>query len=283
VVSFKELANLLPRLPEWNPVHATPRSFEVLSILGPFLSRSSVFSDVDPIIASTYFPNSNSFGEYITNVEGSHIGNRNASDVKSAMNALRDLFSMAKSSLSKIVLDIIKSGPDGKEGVLSLFGKILELNVDRGKMQMDPRQVATHGFMHNLAHICLSLCDPILDFKYSKLPLINDNYLYFERLDVSEETRINADKAQVDKYVEKFNSTDKQPVNFITEIFFMTISYHHYGILSTIRYFNSMHKQLSKMMEQLNKLRQDQMNGAWSGPMEGVYISHFKKFQVYST
>jgi ubiquitin conjugation factor E4 B len=146
---------------------------------------------------------------------------------------------------------------------------------------MDVRQVSTHGFMFNLTHVCLSLCDPILDFKFSKLLLINDNYLdQFDRFDVTEETRINTDKSTLEEYIKNIKNSNGNAPNFVSDIFFITIASHHFGVMSIIRHFHNMNKQIEKMVEQLEKLKKDQLNGQWEGPMQNIYMNHFQKFQV---
>jgi ubiquitin conjugation factor E4 B len=129
LISFKDIANQLPLLPDWIPAHAAGRTFEVFSALGPFLSRTSVFPDADPAIAQIYFPAGNGY-------DGSPLGGRNRADVESGSNSLRDLFSSICSQLSKILGSLVRAGPEAKEGILAYFAQALILNKDRGKMQV---------------------------------------------------------------------------------------------------------------------------------------------------
>ena len=69
-------------------------------------------------------------------VEGSLLGARNRADVESAKSTLRDIFALVQGHLSKIVLSIIKSGAEGKEGILQYFAHVLKMNLDRGKLQV---------------------------------------------------------------------------------------------------------------------------------------------------
>lgn len=122
-----------------------------------------------------------------------------------------------------------------------------------------------------------------MDARFSKLHLVNDNFFFLsDRVDVSEDTRINADKTVVEEYAAMVSKTseDGQPLNFVSEIFFLALAYHHYGVLSTIRYDGNLAKQLKKMKEQVDKLREDEQRGAWEGPMKMAYMNQFKNFQV---
>jgi ubiquitin conjugation factor E4 B len=80
----------LAQLPDWNPDYVTARSMEMLTILGPFMSRLSIFPDSDPNLPLQYFGSSG----YV--MDGTYdavtgVGGRNHADVKSAQKALRDL------------------------------------------------------------------------------------------------------------------------------------------------------------------------------------------------
>jgi ubiquitin conjugation factor E4 B len=148
---------------------------------------------------------------------------------------------------------------------------------------MDVRQVSTNGFIHNLQHVCLGLCDPFLDPKFSKHTLISDTYLFSSssRIDITEDTRVVADKSTADEYAqEQAKAINQTSPNFITEMFFLTTAYHHYGVLSSIRYDGNLGKQLQKMKEQAERLKADHDRGAWEGPMKPVYVNQFKNFQV---
>jgi ubiquitin conjugation factor E4 B len=136
--------------------------------------------------------------------------------------------------------------------------------------------------MYNILHVCLSLCDPILDHRYSKQHLIHDHYLLLSsRLDVSDDTRINADKTAVDEFIKTIPSSPS--FNFVTEIFYMTLAYHHYGALSIIRHSGNMTKHIQRMKEQLDKLISDRDRGAFDGPMKVLFEERLRKFQVITS
>lgn len=119
-----------------------------------------------------------------------------------------------------IINNIVRSSPQAREAILSYFAHILQLNVKRAQMQVDPLTVASEGFMHNIAAILLSFCEPFMDVKASKVRCLS-RYVkvmdvdilfmqidkidptYFRtsrRLDVTEDTKVTADKEQSDRY-----------------------------------------------------------------------------------
>ena len=77
-------------MPDWNPNFANARTIEIMSILGPFLSRTSIFPDTDPTLAEKYFPSFDVGGPDSFDARGTSIGARNYDAVKTAMASLRD-------------------------------------------------------------------------------------------------------------------------------------------------------------------------------------------------
>ncbi|KAH6571477.1 hypothetical protein BASA50_000657 [Batrachochytrium salamandrivorans] len=269
LVSFKPMANLISQLPDWNPDYTNARTIEVLPIMGPFFSRTGIFPDSDSEIPAKYFASLNPFGDDMFDQRGLSIGARNNADVQTAMNGLRDLSQIIHNDLFTILMSFAKAGNLAKEAVLSFISRVIKLNDSRGKMQVDRRQVSTDGFMYNLLHVCLKLCDPIMDSSFSKLSIIDQTYpTHTSRLDFTETTRILADKGAVDAHILQWRldhaESDPAAPNFVTEIFFLTLAIHHYGILSTMRYYAGFVKELDEMRKQANKFKAVRDSGAWT-------------------
>ncbi|KAJ3297362.1 hypothetical protein HDU76_006628, partial [Blyttiomyces sp. JEL0837] len=119
LLTYKPIALLITELPNWCPSSLTARTMEVLTILGPFLARSSVFPDPEGKIATTYFASSNPFGESgnVDN-EGSSLGSRNYADVKSAQSSLRDMVATVQTALHNLFMTLIKTSPQSRDKVL---------------------------------------------------------------------------------------------------------------------------------------------------------------------
>lgn len=117
---------------------------------------------------------------------------------------------------------------------------------------MNRLEVSTDGFMHNLTQVCKKLCEPIMDIQFSKINLIDSTYfLHSDRIEISEETRINVDQVGCQEIRKKWNEeTPTKPTpNFVTEIFFLTVAFHHFGLLSTMRYYKNFCKELEDMQK----------------------------------
>lgn len=107
-------------------------------------------------------------------------------------------------------------------------------------MQVDPKEVASDGFMMNVTVVLDCLCEPFMDSTFSKIDRIDVGYFRRSpRVDIKEETKLNADQSQSDSfYSQKIDGTS----NFISEVFFLTLAAHHYGSEAT----NSKLKNLEK-------------------------------------
>lgn len=104
-------------------------------------------------------------------------------------------------------------------------------NHKRRAIQVDPKEVASDGFMMNITVILDHLCEPFMDSTFSKVDRIDVGYFRRNpRVDIKEETKLNADQAESDEfYSQKVDGT----TNFITDIFFLTLAAHHYGSEAT--------------------------------------------------
>lgn len=96
---------------------------------------------------------------------------------------------------------IVRADAGSRDNLLQYFGHIIKLNEKRAQMQVDIQTVSSDGFMHNIAAVLLSFCDPFLDLRASKIDKIDPTYFSTnKRLDISEYTKINATKEQSDHY-----------------------------------------------------------------------------------
>ncbi|KAJ3199319.1 hypothetical protein HDU67_002909, partial [Dinochytrium kinnereticum] len=270
LLSFKEITAWIVKSRLWMPSNTSAKLFEETSMLGPFLSRTACLSDSEGKVAETYFASSNAFAELDDgqDQDGFSLGARNLGDVKSAMTSLRNMIAIVQSSLHGLVMPIIKTSPDAREAVLNFISKAIELNYARGKMQVDRTQISTDGFMFNLYKLTLKLTDPVIDPNFSKIHLIDPRFFLTPTVRlpmISGTTMISAD-------TEAFESCKSataailggKTMNFVTDVFFLTLSAHHYGFLSICRFYGSFIKQISDLRKEINRLRAERDSGVWN-------------------
>ncbi|KAI8591732.1 ubiquitin elongating factor core-domain-containing protein [Geranomyces variabilis] len=283
LISFQPIAATLPSLLIWNP-SAAPKTIELLSFLGPFFSRVSSFPDADPAVAEHHFGSGNAFAEGTNRMsDGFLIGTRNAGNVKAAMTSLRGLMEKTQARLHDIVMSIIKASPAAREGVLQYFATAVNINRKRGRMQVDPREVSSDGYIYNLMQVGLRLADPLMDLKYSKLHLIDPDYFnYSSRVDIADDTRINADKKHYEQYTNEWKSRNPNPpaAHFVADVFFLTLALHHYGLISIIRTSGQQTKHIEELRKHVSKLKAERDSGAWPPQARVVNETMLKRFEV---
>ncbi|KAB8288858.1 hypothetical protein EYC80_010761 [Monilinia laxa] len=134
-----------------------------------------------------------------------------------------------------------------KNKTLDWFAYIVNQNHKRRALQVDPKEVSSDGFMHNVTVVLDGLCEPFMDTTFSKISKIDIDYLRRDpRVDIKDETKLNADEKASEKYYEaNVGGTS----NFISEVFFLTLAAHHYGSEA----LNATHKTLEKDIKYIQK------------------------------
>ncbi|THH28275.1 hypothetical protein EUX98_g5915 [Antrodiella citrinella] len=247
LVSIKGVANMIPRLPAWNPEGESVKAnnFEFVSLLGPLL-RLGVFQREWPSIAKAYF----------TKTEG-----RPSSDEESATASLRGTLKSLQSSLFQIFNALVRASPESREAVLQYFARIIALNDKRAGKYIEAETVASDSFMVNVQAILLRFCEPFMDANYTKIDRIDINYFnQSNRINIAEETRVNATSEEAEKWRKENSSTNSAPPNFITEIFYLTLAMNHFGYQKTISSFEELVKQADDMARHREELEGD---GSW--------------------
>ncbi|KAH9841644.1 ubiquitin elongating factor core-domain-containing protein [Rhodofomes roseus] len=255
LVNIKSIAVMITRLQFWNP-EATPVTFERVSLLGPLL-RLGVFDREWPAIANTYY---------------SKPKDRSQADIGSSTASLRGTLKSLQSSLFNILNALVRASPDSREAVLQYFARVVSLNVRRAGMQVDPDTVASDCFMVNLQAILLRFCEPFMDANYTKIDRIDPAYYaHSSRIDLKEETRINATSEVAEQWRQKNESAAAAPPNFISDIFYLTLATNHYGYQKTISTFEDLARQYDEMNRHLEVLEGD---GSWRGSPLQARVEH---------
>ncbi|KAI8081622.1 ubiquitin elongating factor core-domain-containing protein [Halteromyces radiatus] len=258
----KTVAASLTTFPDFDPQNALASNIEQLSLLGPFFSLSA-YPDSAPDVGEKYFQ---------------HSEDRNQADLNSAMNGLRGTMRNLERSLFTLSNSIVRSGTEPRELLLNYFGHILKLNEKRAQMQVDPRTVASGGFMRNVCTTLLAFCEPFLDIRASKIDKIDTTYFRTSnRIDVKKDTKINADELQSDAYYNAVQPTTNH--NFITEIFYLTLTFLHCGPIRSFVNFNHFIREYGELKKQCDKAQEDAAQSANSpqGVIQDYVAKQLKK------
>ncbi|KAI9339915.1 ubiquitin elongating factor core-domain-containing protein [Obelidium mucronatum] len=287
LVSNKAIASVLISMPNYLPPNTAARTFELLTILGPYFAKPCVFNDEQGKVGQTYFASGNAFAETSNHDrEGQDIGSRNFGDVESAMTNLRGTISAVQTSLHGLAMSLIKSGPTFREAVLKFFAEAITVNHARGRMQVDPKTVGTDGFLFNIGKVCLQLADPIMDPNFSKIHLIEP--FHFLRASPRlpqppSTTMMNADDEFLasQRQIWAAQNANVAPANFVTDVFVLTLGSLHLGYLSSVRQFQDFVKRLGEIQKEITRMKQDRDSGAWAtAPDRALKEMTLKRYQT---
>jgi len=196
--------------------------------------------------------------------------------IANSQNALRMTLRQHQTDLLDIVNHIIRSSKEAREKILDWFGTSVNTNHKRGGYQVDAATVSSDGFMINVT-VCLDqLCEPFMDATFSKIDRIDVEYLLRKpRIDIKEETKINADQQASDEY---YSIELEGQSNFISEVFFLNLAAHHYGSEATNSKLIQLEKDLKYMEKQVVLIEADRPNFA-NNPMQlALFERQLKKF-----
>lgn len=178
------------------------------TLLGPFFR----LSPLQPEVIKSYFPGPRSLDK---------------TRISNAQDSLRMVLRAHQDDLFVVANAFIRAGVDTRNRTLDWFAYIMNTNHKRRAMQVDQREVASDGFMVNITAIMDRFCEPFMDNDFSKVDKIDVRYFKrHPRVDISDETKFNADQAAADKY---YGEKEEGESNFISEAFFLALAAHHYG------------------------------------------------------
>ena len=212
-------------------------SSETNTILGPFFR----ISPLQPEVTKSYFASPRSI---------------DPGAVKSSQSALQMTLHTHQAELLTIINSFVRASTEARNRTLDWFAFIMNSNHKRRAMHVDPRHVASDGFMINITAILDRLCDPFMDSTFSKVSKIDIDYLRRNpRVDISDETKLNADQAKSDSF---YNKKAEGTSNFISDVFFLTLAAHHYGSEATNSKLRDLDKDI-KRYERSVKMIEDEM------------------------
>lgn len=215
-------------------------SSELQTILGPFFRISPLQTEV----TKSYFSGPRTID----------VGHK-----QSAQTALQMTLKAHQGDLTAIINAFVRV-KDARSKVLDWFAFIFNTNHKRRALQVKPDEVASDGFMVNVTAVLDQLCQPFMDSTFSKVSKIDVDYLRRNpRVDMSDETKLNADQATAEAFYGRKLDGES---NFISEIFFLTLAAHHYGLGATNSKLKDLDREIKhvegvikQIEEQLGKLQ----------------------------
>ena len=240
------------------PDNVTAATFEADTLLGSLFQ----ISPLQEPVTTNYF---------------SSPKTKDKNSISQAQSALRLTLRTHQQELLDIINHIIKTGKEPRERTLDWFAKCVNLNHKRRALQVDRKTVSSDGFMVNVT-VCLDqLCEPFMDATFSKIDRIDVDYLRRSpRIDIEEETKLNADQKRSDEF---YSNPASGQSNFISEIFFLTLAAHHYGTEAANHTLSQMEKDLKHMEKQVATLEADRPKFARNPAQLAIFERALNKYK----
>lgn len=233
IVRYNPLINALVESPLFLPPHVTAADVETSTLLGPFFA----ISPLQPSVPGNFFANPKTLEKGF---------------IISSSRAIRMTLQTHQNDIHDIVDHIIKSGREPREKLLDWFSVCVNTNHKRRAMNPDPKAISSDGFMINVAACLDQLCEPFMDATFSKIDRIDVDYLRrTPRVEIKEETKLNADQNTADKFYCRFVEGKS---NFISEVFFLAMAAHQYGSGAASTTLASLEKEIKRMEKYLEEL-----------------------------
>ncbi|SCU81226.1 LAME_0B06106g1_1 [Lachancea meyersii CBS 8951] len=238
-VSFKPVAAIVTKVSGFfADYNVKPNQFEKVTILGPILTLS-------PLNASVALHN------YGDNLE------RSQQQTNFIHESLQTEHKMILDRLFYIIDKIVRGSSDSRTDLLTYFAQIINKNHLRRGDHANANKLASNAFVTNIALLLVRFSQPFLDVSFKKVDKIDVNYFNNLNLilDLSSETRMNSDFKEADEFYDKNKKSEENKPNFISDCFFLTLSYLHYGIGGAILYEEKVTPQVRRMREELARIK----------------------------
>ncbi|RYN96728.1 Ubiquitin conjugation factor [Alternaria tenuissima] len=256
-VRFPPLVAALAQSETFLPANIEAQHIETHSFLGPFFRLSPMQAEV----AMNYFAGSSAVDKGL---------------IANAQRAVRMTLQTHQEELLDITNTFIKN-KESREKMLDWLALTVNKNHMRRAMQVDKKKVSSDGFMVNVTVILDRLCEPFMDATFAKIDRIDIDYLRRSpRVDIQDETKINADQKTSDEfYSTKASGTN----NFISEVFFLTVAAHHYGLEAANTKLSTLQKDVKWLEKELVKLEPERSKYMTSQAQLAIFDNHVKKMK----
>lgn len=235
-----------------------PAQFEKATLLGPWFRLSPLQANV----TLSYF---------------SSPKTRDQAYISNAQRSLRMTQQMLSSDLLDVVNHLIRASKEARDRVLDWFATAMNINHKRLAMQVDPTQVSSDGFMFNITTCLDQLCEPFMDAAFTKIDRVDADYLHRDsRVDMRDETKINADQHASDAF---YSKRVEGTSNFITEIFFLTVAAHHYGSESLTSKMEQLEKDVRQMESTITKFELERVRWLNNPQQLRTFDTALKKYK----
>ena len=258
LVRYKPIANAIVESSVFCDTNALPARLESDTLLGPYFSISPLQADVTK--------------QYFSSPKTLDPGR-----IRESQRSLQLTLRTHQQDLFDIINTLLRSSTEARERVLDWFALVVNSNHKRRAMRVDKSTVSSDGFMINVDNCLTQLCEPFMDASFSKIDRVEIDYLRRNpRVDVKEETKINADQETSDAfYAVKAEGKN----NFISEIFFLAVAANHYGSEATRVMSKELDRDLKHMEKQIEEFETERHKYIHNPAQLQMFDNALKKYK----
>lgn len=243
LIDIKSVAANFSKINGFYPPNAKdPLDFEHKTLLGGLLRLSPM---IDQLVVN-YF--GNSFNE------------QNYSAVNSAYESITVEYKLIIDQLFDIVNKLIRGSPETRNALMKWLADLVNVSHLRTGSHADPTKLASDAIMFNITMILIKLSAPFLEYPtYSKLDKIDINYLINKHnlIDLKDESRINASIQESNEFLSEKEVSE--PTNFISDCFYLTLTYLQYGIGGISVRYGRLRDQIKQLKERISTIEGNQV------------------------
>ncbi|CCH41439.1 ubiquitin conjugation factor E4 B [Wickerhamomyces ciferrii] len=268
-IFIPSLTKLIPNLDLNNPQYTL-----ILNIFQLFINEksvASVFTQIDgfelnPNIEPSIFETSSILGpifklsplqESVANNNFDRSTEKSKLQIKQIGESLQAEHKILLDRLFFITNKIIRGSEQSRNDLLKYFATIINKNHLRRGDHADFKKLSSNAFVTNISLVLIRLSQPFLDVGFTKIDRIDIDYFSKSSLiDITEETRINSTNSEASDYFKSRASAGNEKPNFISDCFFLTLAYLHYGIGGVLLTESKMKNTIKQAERQVESLRQ---------------------------
>ncbi|CAR28511.1 hypothetical protein ZYGR_0S01440 [Zygosaccharomyces rouxii] len=260
-VTFKPIAAVFTQVTGFfGDYDCKPNDFEKTTILGPILT----LSPLNPNVALR------NYGE---NLE------RTQQQKNIIHESLQTEHKVVVERLFFILDKLVRGSSTSREDIMGYFSRIVNKNHLRRGEHANQNTLASNAFMTNITLILIKFSEPFLDVSFKRIDKIDVNYFNNLNLfiDLSSETRVNSDFKEADEFYDKNKKDEDCKPNFISDCFFLTMTYLHYGIGGTLLYDEKITPQVKRLKQEIDRIKKVSQSQDMFATFASVQLKQMEK------
>lgn len=233
----KQIAMAVHKIPSFHPTNLKSKQLETDTVLGRILRISPLLPKISTL---------------------NYSSDMSKQQVKSIHESLQASYPITVQKMFNIINILVRASESSRIAVLTWMSDLVNKSHLRVGEHSNPKDLASDSLMLNITLILTKLTLPIIkDGSLSRIDKISIDYLNYRNrlIDIKDETKINSTNQEFNEYyADKMYDKDKR-LNFISECFYLTLTYLHYGLGGMIVTGNKNSKRLKQAKEQYSQMK----------------------------